>query len=270
MISVIVPMFNNENTIVRALNSIKNQTALHYILEIIVINDGSKDNSLKVVKDYSKQNKYLPLKIIDKENGGASSARNAGMRIAKADYIAFLDSDDVWLSGKIEKQIEVLKKNPDIYFLGCHIAEKPFRILFKKIDYLYRAKLADICLRNFPCTPTVIFKRSAISKIGYFDESQKYCEDINYFQKFCVHFNYYFLPEKLVEIGIDKPYFGAVGLTSNFKEMYKGSVKNIKDLYSDRIISNYFYIFLRVFYWVKYIRRLLIRYFMRLKNKNKR
>ncbi|MEH7440146.1 glycosyltransferase family A protein, partial [Neobacillus drentensis] len=94
MISVVIPMYNSKDTIERALDSIKNQTAFHEIGEIIVVNDGSKDNSLEIVKRYSESNKSMQIKIIDKENGGVSTARNAGLKMAQGEYIALLDSDD--------------------------------------------------------------------------------------------------------------------------------------------------------------------------------
>lgn len=89
-VSVIVPVYNTEKYLERCLNSILNQTYSDY--EIILVNDGSKDNSLEICNNY--KSKHNNIIVIDKENGGLSSARNAGIEIAKGKYITFIDSDD--------------------------------------------------------------------------------------------------------------------------------------------------------------------------------
>jgi len=99
-ISVVIPMYNSRDTIIKSLDSIKYQTALDKIFEIIVVNDGSTDDSLEIVKKYKELNPSLTIIIIDRHNGGVSVARNEGMKIAKGDWIALLDSDDEWLPNK--------------------------------------------------------------------------------------------------------------------------------------------------------------------------
>jgi len=107
-VSVIIPMYNSRDTIINALNSVKNQTAIDQILEIIVVNDGSTDDSLILVKKYKKLNPQLPIVVFDKPNGGVSTARNKGMEITNGDWIALLDSDDEWLPHKLEVQIKLV------------------------------------------------------------------------------------------------------------------------------------------------------------------
>ena len=88
-VSVIIPVYNVEKYIKQCLESVINQTLKD--IEIIVVNDGTKDNSMKIVEEYLSDKR---IKIINKENGGLSSARNAGMREAQGKYIYFIDSDD--------------------------------------------------------------------------------------------------------------------------------------------------------------------------------
>ena len=94
-ISVIIPVYNVEKYIRQCLESIINQTLKE--IEIIIVNDGTKDNSMKIVEEYVSDKR---IKIINKENGGISSARNAGMEIAQGEYIYFIDSDDF-----VEKEV---------------------------------------------------------------------------------------------------------------------------------------------------------------------
>ena len=106
-VSIIVPVYNVEDYIKKCLDSLLNQTLKD--IEIIIVNDGSKDNSEKIIKEYEKNN---PEKIvyIKKENGGLSDARNYGLPYAKGEYIAFLDSDDYVELDMYEKMYELAKK----------------------------------------------------------------------------------------------------------------------------------------------------------------
>ncbi|AIQ70697.1 glycosyltransferase family 2 protein [Paenibacillus graminis] len=257
-VSVVIPMYNSEATIVRTLNSIMEQTFIEYIEEIIIVNDGSEDNSSRIVKEYRRDHLNLPIILIDKENSGVSAARNTGMRISKGKWIALLDSDDEWLPHKLEIQINTLLKNPEIDFLGGDIDNKGLKILWRQINGLYKAKISDVCLKMFPQTSVAIFKRVIFEQIGGYDENQKYAEDGNYFLKICANYNYYHLPLQLVSFGGGKPQFGYSGLSGNLEKMYEGNIKNIKELKNDNYISVNFYVFLRFFYYAKYIRRILI------------
>ena len=88
-VSVIIPVYNVEKYIRQCLESVTNQTLKD--IEIIVVNDGTKDNSMKIVEEYLSDER---MKIINKENGGLSSARNAGIKATQGKYICFIDSDD--------------------------------------------------------------------------------------------------------------------------------------------------------------------------------
>ena len=90
LISVIVPVYNVEKYLYTCLDSILNQTYSN--IEIICVNDGSTDKSRKILEEYRKKDSRI--RIVDKENGGLSSARNAGMRVAKGEFYSFIDSDD--------------------------------------------------------------------------------------------------------------------------------------------------------------------------------
>jgi len=257
-ISVVIPMYNSKETIVSTLNSIKSQTAFEQLMEIIVINDGSTDNSLSIVTNYIKINKDMPIVLIDKTNGGVSSARNAGMKAAKGEWIALLDSDDEWFPRKIEIQMKTIRENPEIDFLGGDFQDQGLKILWKKINGLYKANVKDVCLKVFPQTSVAIFKRNIFVEIGGYDENQSYAEDMNYFLKICSKYNYYHLPIQMICYGSGKPGFGFSGLSANLKKMHEGNIKNIRELKDNAIIGNLFYCFLRVFYWIKYVRRIIL------------
>lgn len=109
-VSVIIPVYNVEDYIEKCLDSVVNQTLKE--IEIIVVNDGTKDNSMKKIEKYFSD---LRIKIINKENGGLSSARNAGLAIAKGEYISFIDSDD-FIEEKMLEELYNESENADIVF----------------------------------------------------------------------------------------------------------------------------------------------------------
>lgn len=256
-ITVIIPMYNNEDTIIDALESIKRQSAIKNVIQIIVIDDGSTDSSSNVVNSYA-DNNDLPIVLVKQKNGGAASARNKGLSMAKGEWIAFLDADDEWRPNRLARQIEVINSNPEIDFLGAGCNDIPLIILGRRITDLYKANIYDITIKYFPCTPSIIMRRKIYDEIGGFNENWRYSEDGEYYTRICMKYNYYYLPESLVDIGHGKRSFGEKGLSGNLKKMYEGNKNIISNLYSDGVISSLYYVFLRFFYYLKYIRRVII------------
>lgn len=103
--SIIIPVYNVEKYIDGCLKSVMNQSYKDY--EVIVVNDGTKDNSMDIVKNYD-------VKVIEQKNQGLSAARNTGVKHAKGDYLIFLDSDDSWNENLLEEISKSLKNNPDV------------------------------------------------------------------------------------------------------------------------------------------------------------
>lgn len=266
-VSVVIPVYNSENTIVEVLNSVKRQTALDSVMEIVIVNDGSVDMSEKKINEFSVNNPEMNIRYYYQNNSGVSAARNRGITEAKGDLIALLDSDDVWHPDKLEKQLKVFRENPEVVFLGTGHLDKPFKRKGRIITELYKADLVDILWSFFPVTPSVMFRKYAIEKVGLFDEKQRYCEDINYYLKFAVHYNYYYLPEKLVDIDIGKEFHGEKGLTSNLKGMHSGEMKNLRELYQGKNISTILYVFFYVYFNAKYLRRIIRHNLRLLKNR---
>lgn len=254
MFSVIIPTYNNEDTITEAINSVLNQSAYNLIEEILVIDDGSTDNTRYVVKKFEKNNNKI--RYIYKENGGAASARNLGIKEAKADWIALLDGDDIWLPNKIERQWEVLNKNKNIVFLG---SQYPLKILLKEYHGLVKLTAKQLCIRSMPYTPSVVFKKNVGEKYGFFNESMQYCEDSNFFQKFLLEDSYYVLAEDLIKIDIGKSYFGEKGLSSHFHEMYDGKIANMKEMYNYGLINKLWLDGMIILCKIKEVRRIIQR-----------
>ncbi len=117
-ISVIVPVYNTEKYLDESLRTIENQTLKD--IEIICVNDGSKDSSLQILERHAANDKRI--KVINKENGGVCSARNAGIRAAQGEYVSFIDSDDLIPEYAMEKAYDNLKKyDVDVVSSGLHM-----------------------------------------------------------------------------------------------------------------------------------------------------
>lgn len=256
VISVIIPVYNAEESIEKCLDSIKNQTWKGEF-EIIVINDGSADRSGEILENYRKKNPEMPIQLINQENGGVSKARNTGLKIAKGDYIALLDSDDEWLPEKTEKQMKYLQ-NSDFgvdFITSLWNDEKvsfPYAI---GGNGLVAINLNKLLFKVTGQTSTAIFKRKILENTGFFDERQRYSEDANFWMRISENNSMFLLPEKLVIAGNGKKSFGFSGLSANLKEMEKGIQKNISEMYRNKRINLLQYLFYFVFSKLKYIVR---------------
>ncbi len=256
MISVIIPLYNAESTIVKALDSVKNQKT-DEVFEIFVINDGSTDNSKGIVENYILENPEMKIHLIHQENKGVSAARNAGLRLAKGEFIALLDADDVWLPEKTEKQMRFLKNEEiKLDFLTSLWNDEKVTFPYKLGENgLVKISLRKLLLKITGQTSTAIFKRKIIDANVFFEENQRYSEDANFWMKVSENFEMNLLPESLVIAGSGKKSFGISGLSANLKEMEKGIQKNILEMYSNKRISKIEYIIFRIFSKIKYLVR---------------
>lgn len=263
-------MYNAAQSIVSALDSVKNQTFSQEEFEIIIVNDGSTDESIGIVESYIKGNPHMDITLLHQKNGGVSSARNRGLKIAKGNYIALLDADDEWHSTKIEKQIDYFENsNLTIDFLAT--ARNNNKILF---PYHVKNGLAEITfkkllIRNEAQPSTVLFTRKVLENTGYFDDNQRYAEDVNYWMKVSLKNKMYILGESLVIVGQGKRSFGASGLSANLPEMAKGFKKNLKEMYVLKEINYLQYVYFRLFYKAKYLLLLLRTFYYNLNETKK-
>ncbi len=256
-VSVIIPMYNSAATIDKALDSVLAQTfEAHY--RIIVVDDGSQDDSARIVEDYAAAHPGADITLIRKPNGGASSARNVGLKAATGEWVALLDSDDRWLPEKTERQMEQLSRNPDIDALGCNVTSWEARLFGFKKKKVAPVKLWHEFVSWHPSTPTMIFKRDIVDVVGYYDEDMTHSEDGMFLIRILIKKNCWFMPDRLVEVGGGKPAFGYSGLSANLNAMLEGQMRILDFVYENRGIGPLQYMFFRVFATVKHWRRVMI------------
>lgn len=266
-VSIIIPYYNSENTIIRALESVIKQTYRDY--EIILIDDGSTDNSHKIIDDFFLDNgghKYIHLK---QKNSGPSKARNEGVRVSSGEYIAFLDSDDSWNYNKLELQMNFLGNNENIDILGCDyniIIENSILKKSKDRNAFLRVYFYNRLFKNFFSIPTVIIKKRVFEEIGGFNEKQRHAEDSLLFMKILRRYNGGKIEKPLVNLY--KLEYGESGLSSYLKESEKAELINFKILrnennINDKKINIILYMSIYIFSIIKYIRRIIIIYLRR-------
>lgn len=197
-VSVVIPTYNGAHFLPDALDSVLTQTVTPD--EVIVVDDGSTDDTRNVVSAYADRVRYL-----HKANGGPSSARNAGIRASRGALIALLDNDDRWLPTKLEKQVQYLEDNPDVDLVHCDV-------LFWEAESgklwhpgIPRAAFSGRCylhffFRNGVLPSTMVVRRRCFEVAGLFDEDSRAfsAEDLDECIRISRTSSFGYIPESLV------------------------------------------------------------------------
>jgi len=168
-----MPVYNCERFLENVLNGILNQTYKEF--ELIVIDDGSTDKSLKILKTHAKKDKRIKL-LINRGNIGLTKSLNKGIRIAKGKFIVRHDGDDISRKDRIEKQVNFLLKNEEYAFCGCNgLEKKTNRKILKYFEYpdIKRNLIGENCFIH----PSMVIRKSIFQKCGYYDENYLYGQD---------------------------------------------------------------------------------------------
>ena len=199
LVSVVIPVYNGEPFIADCLQSVHEQT--YRPLEVIVVDDGSTDRSLEIVKRSPGE-----IKIITQQHRDVSGARNAGIREAAGAYIALLDQDDLWRPDKLIKQIDVFRQHPEIDLVFTdlikffpsgkrhHAADKDRLARSLTDDNLF----AKLVRKNVLMPSSVMARRKSILDAGLFDEAFKTCGDYELWLRMAaLGMKFRYLPEPL-------------------------------------------------------------------------
>lgn len=187
MISVVIPLYNKEKSVRSTLESVLAQSYTDY--EIIVVDDGSTDNSANIVRELVNGKWKLvndKIRLICKENGGVCSARNRGIEEAKGEYIALLDGDDQWEKEYLAEQVKMIEDFAEAAMWGINFAELNHGKLIRRLEtdlpdgyrgyvenyFQMRKRISDLF-----CSSSVVIRKEVFYKVGMFDERIKYSED---------------------------------------------------------------------------------------------
>lgn len=217
-VSVIIPTYNREHLISRSIDSVLNQTYKDF--EVIIVDDASTDNTEELIKKEYPTLIYLRLK----ENMGAAVARNTGLNVARGEYIAFHDSDDEWFPEKLEKQMVVFDKFPEVGVVYTDM----LRILEDQgIDYwnsptVYSGILVNEQTLDYQVLgigiQSAVIQKECIEYVGYFDDKLPRLIDLDLFLRLSKYFKFYHIREPLVK------YYENEGISTNIIAGYTARI----------------------------------------------
>ncbi len=171
-VSVIIPVYNGEVFLAEAVESIRKQE--HEPLEIIIVDDGSTDNTGKIARGLKGNIRYFY-----QHNSGPGAARNKGLEMTRGDIVGFLDADDLWQPGRLELQLARLAVNPSAEIV---IGRKQ-RMLLARVSegkYAFREYRGPVAALSLGCC---LFRRSVFDKVGLFDQTLYHCDDWDWFMR---------------------------------------------------------------------------------------
>jgi hypothetical protein len=202
LISVIIPSFNSGKYLDSAIESVVTQTYKN--MDIIIVNDGSSDNTEEIVKKHQQKDERIRY-VNHGINKGLASARNTGLKNAHGEFIAFLDADDIWLPQKINIQLRKIKESDaDLVFSNWYIwePEKDVKVrAFESnpIEDKRKNLLSSFIKKNLGNSSTAFLKKSSLEKVGLFDENLKSSEDYDLWLRFLLNeMNIAFCDEPLI------------------------------------------------------------------------
>ena len=205
LVSVIVPCYNHEKYVTEAIQSVIDQTYVN--IELVVLNDGSKDNTHNKILDLEEtcKKRFVNFIYINKENEGVSKTLNRGILLSKGSFVSFLASDDLYLPSKIENQVNLLLKSPDsvggIYSDGYIINDFGERTAYFTDNYhvpIGKNIYKELIVENWIAAISLLYRREALFEVGLFTEGIK-VEDHDMLLKLTAKFNLLYLNEYLFE-----------------------------------------------------------------------
>lgn len=252
-VSVIVPTFNRSRLLLETLESVFSQTYKDY--EIIVVDDGSTDNTKQVLEKVKNENSDINFKILSQENKGVYSALNNGIKNSFGEYIAMLDSDDMWLEDYLKIMVEKIENESSktglVYCGRILTYEDESREVFEDLSQYPSGNLLKYMIFrsrhiSYVCS---IFRREALEKINYFDDFYRTIGDREIHYRFSKKYNYKFIPKHLV---LDRRHSSNNPLIPLGKDMesidYKMQINKyemhwLKKLLMDKDLPESFFIF---------------------------
>jgi len=175
LISIITPIYNGKQYISEAIESARAQTYKNF--EILLINDGSTDNSYEVIKPYLSDTRII---YIEQQNSGVASARNAAISVAKGQYIGFLDQDDLWHKNKLKEQVAILENDKNIALVHSKqdfIDSRGNKINFSWITGGTGYCFTDMFIKNRIAVLTVLIRKTILDEVGLFNEQLSGADD---------------------------------------------------------------------------------------------
>lgn len=195
-VSVVIATYNYGRYLAGALDSVLGQTVGDF--EVVVVDDGSTDDTAEVVRPYLRDGR---IRYHRTAHVGAWAARNQGVRLARAPLLAFLDSDDLWLPYKLERQLALFEADPDLGVVCSYrrlMDEDGWELEYEQPPCCRGWVLPHILFRNYICFSSSIVRREVFDRIGLFDERLAVAGDYDLWLRTARHYRFDYVAEPLV------------------------------------------------------------------------
>ena len=245
-VSVVIATYNYGRFLPGAIDSVLAQS--HQNFELTVVDDGSLDNTPDVIRPYLSDPR---IRYIRTENRGQPAADNTGIRASRAEWIAFLDADDLWLPTKLEKQLCLGNRHPEVgvVYTRRHNMDPDGFLLETKQPDLYRGRiLEEIFLNNFVCFSSSMVRRDVFDRVGLFDERRHRTLDYDLWLRSARFYQFDFVDEPLVKYRVrlgsigprsDWQFESALAIMREFLEVHEGSTYLSKKLIHQAFAETY-------------------------------
>jgi len=249
--SVIIPTYNRAQLVGRAIRSVLNQT--HQDFELIVIDDASTDITKDVIKGFKDSRiRYIRLK----SNRGAYAARNIGLRVAKGEFVAFLDDDDEWLAEKLETQLRLFRSNPRVKLVHVSALDIfPNGEMLPRISVFKGHCYEKLLVQDDIITSSVIVYKECFDKVGYFEEELRLYGDWDMWIRLSKHYNFGLIKRPLVRTMIHQGSLQRSGVARDmrYREMViKRHLDEIENLGLKNKVYSYHYYSMGVKYFLRH------------------
>lgn len=251
-VSVIIPNYNYANFVGQAIESVLNQSYKN--IEVIVINNGSTDNSLEILKRYKKE-----IRIVDQSNLGQSGARNAGLAHATGRYIAFLDADDYWESNKLEMQSLLLSKGTALVYCGINRFNNDNKTLVSTEYPRFRGNCSSFFIDHpgvsivLSGESTVLFSRELLEQVGNFDIHLNSAGGWDFFRRCSKFTNFDFVSQPLTNYRVHSTNMSnssensIADIRCAYKKLFEDENWNVSPAETKRIIRTLEFTFLKTY-----------------------
>jgi glycosyltransferase involved in cell wall biosynthesis len=186
-VSVILPTYNSEKTILKCLISLLNQSYKNF--EIIIVDNCSTDNTIEIIKYFIQKQNKIKINLLFNKYKNLSLSLNMGMKVASGEYLLRMDSDDICLKDRIKTSLKFLINNPKIQLVGSSIYLSTYKFKFKKImpeehDLIYSLMPFD----NPFCHPTIMFHKNILRYVGNYNQSNNFSEDYELWSRILIKY----------------------------------------------------------------------------------
>ena len=240
-VSVLMPNYNCESYLSEAIESILNQSFTDF--EFIIIDDWSTDNSWKIIQEYAKRDNRIRA-VKNEENLKICKTLNKWIEFAKWEYIARMDSDDISMIDRFEKQVKFLDSHHEIWIIGwsMDIINEKWKIYSKREYNLSDTEIRNKIFRYSPfCHPVVMMRKTALDKSGWYDNELVYSEDYDLYFRIWMYSKFWNLADTLIKYRM----YDWNSTTKKLKQMERGTIsirnKAVKDYWYKMSVWDYVY-----------------------------